>query len=92
MKTERWLVSVSYHTLARPNTYCEAKRQSFIPMEDTTFDIRINESSEAFTTKIKQLLSIVLFLLLSKTVLRLCDLEFALALQGHQANAQIGTT
>lgn len=59
-------------------------------MNDAAIDIRIDEGPEAFTTEVKQLLAIVLFLFLRKTIFGLCDLELALALESHEAHSQIG--
>ena len=55
-----------------------------------TPNIGLHESLQTFCAEIKQFLAIAVFQLFRKSIFRLSDFELAGALQGHQADAQVG--
>ena len=54
--------------------------------------VRLDEGLQTFRTKVEQLLAILMFLLLRETVLRLRDLELAIALQTDETYAEVCAT
>ncbi len=75
-------------------THCEAKRQCLAWFEQqfpiVISKVCIHERLQTFGTEIKKFLSVVLLLLLGKTVLGLCDFEFPFALEIHETDTKIG--
>jgi hypothetical protein len=51
----------------------------------------VDKLFQAFSAKVEELLPVLLLLLFLQLVLALCDLEFALPLQGNQTYSEIGS-
>lgn len=74
-------------------TYRESERYilPFLYLSARTDDIALHKISQAFRTKIEQLLPFLLLLFLGQTVFRLSQLEFAVALESDEADTEIGS-
>ena len=74
------------------DAYREAKRQDRPLGDKTRLMVGIYECLQTFTAEIEELLALILLLLLREAVFRLGDLELALAFEGDETDAQVGTT
>lgn len=72
-------------------THREPQRQQLSLFNTPLLKIRAHERLQTLRAKIEQLLAVFLFLLFRKAVLGLCDLEFAVALEGDETDAEVGS-
>ena len=74
------------------DAYREAKRQDRSFRDKTRLVVGIDESFQAFSAEVEELLALILLLFLGEAILGLRDLELALALERNETDTQVCTT
>lgn len=72
-------------------THREPKGKDLVLLDHARLDVGVDEGLQTLCAEVKEDLAVFLLLLLSKSVFRLGDLEFAVALKRHQAYSEVGS-
>ncbi len=73
-------------------THRESEGENVVLLNHSCLNVGVDEGFQTLRTEVKEDLTVFLLLLFGEAIFRLCDLEFAVALQRHQAYSKVGST